>query len=200
MIGRYYKTAETCPLSVFVRVMVSNDLTHLKTFGYVKKQALAEAWELIFDQYLQIANGQKYVLLLRRLKDVAIMRNKTVLASRLIDVLEMKYNEKLVASLKLIGFRQKFDPRDVKGYFNDISKAKKQVKNDLFTLEEMEKEAKKEESGEVKESDFDQILTELSRFQGYRLDKNVITVSEYVNILNNYREVNKPKNGKQRKD
>ena len=200
MIGRYYKTAEICPLGAFIKVLVSNDVRGLKVYGYVRRQALVDAWEQIFDQYLQISNSQQYALLLRRLKDIAIMRNKTVLALQLVQVLELKYNEKIVQTLRLLGYRQKFDVSSLESYAKDIQRAKKQVKSDLLNLEEMEEKAKNRSKGEVKEADFDQILTELSRFQGYRLDKNKVTVSEYIHILNNYRAVNTKRDGKQRKD
>lgn len=189
-------TAESCPLATFIKVVISNDVRHLKTAGIVKRSKLTEAWESIFDQYLMMSGEKKYQLMLRRLKDMAILRNRVVLAISLLKVLELRYNENIVKALSTLGYRGKFDRFDKEGYRRDLDKVNKMIKNDIQALKEMEETGKKGEEDEIKETDFDNILAELSRFQGYRLDKEVVTVSEYVHILNRFKEVNQRKHGK----
>jgi hypothetical protein len=196
MIGAYYKTITDCPLKVFIDIVITGDVKYLKRWGYVQRRALAVAWDDIFDDYLKESNEAQYVILLRRLKDVAMTKNKIRLTLYAVNNLELRYNKGLVELLNKLGYRHRFDPLKPEEYYQDLIRVHKDVKNLITTVEEMDEKLNGDKNNAVKETDFDSLLVELGRFQGYRLQKNSLTVSEYLQILKNYKQVNRPKNGK----
>jgi len=196
MIGGYYKSIAECPLNVFISVLVSGDLRNLKKWGFVTAKKLVEVWDNLFDEYLKETNQAQYSILLRKMKDIAITKNKIRLAIGVVSNLELRYNEKLVECLRLLGYRYKFDPKDSDKYFKDLERVRKDIKNLIVINKELEEKLRGKEKDSVREQDFDSLLVELGRFQGYRLEKNKITVSEFLQILKNYKTINSKKNGK----
>jgi hypothetical protein len=53
---------------------------------------------------------------------------------------------------------------------------------------QMDRMVKENSAKPLTDSDFDKILTQLSKYQGYRLDKNQITVSEFVSVQTTMRK------------
>lgn len=200
MIGSYYKTITACPLTVFIAVLVSNDLKKLVRWGYPTKKALAGAWDDMFDEYLRENNSATYAIILRRMKDLAISKNKIRLALGAVQNLGLRHSQTLVECLRLLGYRYKFDPTDAEGYARDLKRVQTDIKNLITTTKEAEEKLKGDSKNEVKETDFDALLVELGRFQGYRIDKNQVTVSEFLQMLKNYKTINTKKDGKQRKN
>jgi len=200
MIGTYYNSISSCPLAVFIEVLITENPAKLRRWGFPPLVKMAEAWDVIFDEYLREQDESKYQLLLRRLKDVAITKNKIRLSIGALQVLELKYNPKLVEVLRLLGYRYKFNPKAPEAYFKDLDRVRKEVKNLTNYVQEAEEKLRSKEKSAVKEADFDGILVELSRFQGYRMDKKQVTVSEFLQVLKNYKTLNQKKDGKQRKN
>jgi hypothetical protein len=197
ILGTYYKTASECPLSVFISVLVLEDVRKLRRSGIVPKSTLVDAYESIFDEYLKESNEEGYIILLNKLKDVAMLRNKGRLAGTTLAVLRMKYNGSLVEVLRMLGYRYSFDFTDKEKYYFDLEKVAKEVKKIADLIKGLEEEHKKKAKKEVAEGDFDGILGQLSKFQGYRIDKKEVTVREFLEIFKNFKRENKPKsNGK----
>ena len=193
ILGTYYKTAIECPLSVFIRVVVSGNIKKLKRAGIVSISTLEDAYNLIFDEYLQGSNSEGYAILLSQLKDVALLRAKARLAGSTLEVLKMKNNHKLVEVLRMLGYRHDFNHLDRQKYYSDLEKVAKDVKKMTETIKGMEQKFLDKAKGGVTEADFDSLLVQLGKYQGYRLEKDKITVSEFVQVLKNYKRDNKPK-------
>lgn len=197
MIGGYYKTASECPFSVFISVLVYDDVTRLKRSGFVSKKALSDAWETIFNSYIEGTDKERYRIMLSKLKDASLLRNKARLAGSLLEVLYLKYNVKLIEVLRMLGYRYQFDYRKPEKYFKDLEKVASEVKRQTAIVRDIEEQFIKKEHEQTKAEDFDKILVQLGKFQGYRLDPKEITVSEYISIMSLYKEMNRPrKNGK----
>jgi hypothetical protein len=144
MIGTYYKNIGNCPLSVFIKVLVYSNVRFLTVRGWPPKEALRDAWETIFDEYLRESDEAKYKILLKRMKDLAVMHNRARLANAILGVLRLKYNEKLTANLREMGFNFTFNPH-TESYFKDLGKVQAEIKRIIVTVQEME-EALKEKN------------------------------------------------------
>lgn len=193
ILGAYYKTATECPLAAFISVVVLGDIKKLKRAGIVSISTLEDAYNSIFDEYLQGSNSEGYAILLSQLKDVALLRAKARLAGSTLEVLKMKNNHKLVEVLRMLGYRHDFNHLEREKYYSDLEKVAKDVKKMTDTIKGMEQKFRDKAKGGVTEADFDSLLVQLGKYQGYRLDKNKITVSEFVQVLKNYKRDNKPK-------
>lgn len=187
----YYRTASECPISAFISVLVYEDTRYLKTSLWVPKRALAKAWEDIFDYYIEKTNRERHATMLSRLKDAAILRNKARLAASLLEVLALKYNKDVVDVLKKLGYRLAFDPKNPEQYRKDLDRVASEVVRQTNLIKEIESQYRQQEKNKVKAEDFDKILAHLGKFQGYRLDPDKVTVSEFVEIMALYKESNK---------
>jgi hypothetical protein len=193
IFGTYYKTATECPLSVFIAVVVLGDIKRLKRAGIVSISRLEDAYNSIFDEYLQGSNSDGYAILLSQLKDVALLRAKARLAGCTLEVLKMKNNHKLVEVLRMLGYRYDFNHFEKEKYYSDLEKVAKDVKKMTEIIQGMEQKFRDKAKGGVTEADFDSLLVQLGKYQGYRLEKDKVTVSEFVQVLKNYKRDNKPK-------
>ena len=193
ILGTYYKTASECPLAVFIQVVILGDIRKLKRAGIVSLSTLEDAYNSIFDEYLQGSNSEGYAILLSQLKDVALLRAKARLAGSTLEVLKMKNNHRLVEVLKMLGYRYDFNHLELAKYYADLEKVAKDVKKMSDTVQGLEQKFRDKAKGGVTEADFDSLLVQLGKYQGYRLERNKMTVSEFVQMLKNYKRDNKPK-------
>jgi hypothetical protein len=196
MIGKHYSSINDCTLEIFISVLITGDVKKLVRYGFFRSKKLVKAWDNIFDEYLKENNSGAYVSLLRKMKDVAMSKNKIRLSVAVVRNLELKYNETMIECLRILGYRYRFDKKNPEQYFQDLEKVKKEIKNLTIINRELEEKLRGKEKETVKEQDFDSLLVELGRFQGYRLNKKEITVSEFIQMLKNYKTINSTKNGK----
>jgi signal recognition particle subunit SEC65 len=129
--------------------------------------------------------------MLSRLKDAAILRNKARLAGSLLEVLRLKYNKDVIDVLRKLGYRMAFDPKNPEQYFKDLDRVASETVRQTNLVKEIEGEYRRSEKNKAKAEDFDKILAHLGKFQGYRLDPDKVTVSEFVEIMTLYKEANK---------
>lgn len=196
--SKIYQSCSELPLFNFIKVLVTGELKYLIIKGRPSNESLASAWDNIFNEYTTLCGGlqQNHILLL--LKEIAVTQNKLIIIQAIIDQLSKQYNSDLADMLRALGFRRKFDPQNREEYTNDLKLTVSQAKTLMVRLEQRKAELNNMRSGnEVKESDYDSLIAELSKFQGYRIHTKEIMVSEFISIFNNYKKSLKPdRNGK----
>ena len=186
---KYYNSIANCPLSVFIQVSITGDVRNLVINGIVSDEKLNDAWDNIFYDYLKRTDITRYNILLRKLKDIEILSNKYRLIWAIIEMLSLGYNLDLVSGLKSLGYRYRFERfSDPKSYVLDVERVQKDAESIMKTINEMKAGLIGSPGEEVKEEDFDGILVDLSRFQGYKVKKEETTVSEFVNIFEKYKK------------
>jgi hypothetical protein len=84
-----------------------------------------------------------------------------------------------------------FDPKNPEQYFKDLDRVASETVRQTNLVKEIEGEYRRSEKNKAKAEDFDKILAHLGKFQGYRLDPDKVTVSEFVEIMTLYKEANK---------
>lgn len=104
-----------------------------------------------------------------------------------------RFDADLVRLLRTLGFRHKYDPES-ESYIRDLQLTITQSKTLVVRWNDLNTDianATKEETNEA--NDYDGILSELSKYQGYRLDPKLITVSEFCAIVKRFKKENKVK-------
>lgn len=192
--GRVYSSCSDLPLFIFIKVSVTSDLRHLKINGRPSKRQLEEAWENIFEEYTKLSKDTTSSAVLGCMKDIAMLKTKLALIQEIVLKMANRPNEGFANLLKGMGFRFDYDPTDHEKYMNDLKLTISQSKTYMVRIKDREKDLAdlKSNGGEVKESDYDDLLGELSKFQGYALNAKEITVATFISVLNRFKKANNP--------
>lgn len=188
----YYSSCSDLPLSVFIQVLTTSETKWLIKSGKPSKIQLKEAWEKIFDEYSNLSENKQQNYLLNLLREYYSIPNKLHIIQTIVDNLAVRYDAELIRLLREMGFRHSYSPetfeRDLK---LTVTQAKGLVLKYRSLYDDLEKLQSQDSKAEP--SDYDLILSELSKYQCYRLDPKQITVSEFCAIVNRFKRDNKPK-------
>lgn len=193
MRAKYYTSCSNLPLWNFIRIITSGNLNYLLIKRGLFNVDLKPIWEAIFSEYLELSGSSHHVKLLSLLKEQKILATKITIVHHAISSLQTNYHEGTVGVLRSMGFKL-----NKKTASSDLNRVVSKTKTWVMRLNRVSAELdtlSKNES--VSDSDFDAILAELSRFQGYRIDPKTVTVSEYIAITNSLK---KDIDGKQREN
>lgn len=150
----------------------------------------AEAWEEIYSEYIGLRENKSSSYILSMLKEITFLQTKVFIINKCVEVLAVTYSRDLVNELKQTGCKGRFDWSDKAGYSNDLKAAisySKKYKNQFEKKEkELEDYYKRHGGGVIQRKDFDIWAVTLSKFMGFRVDYDVITVSEYCVMMNQY--------------
>lgn len=190
-----YHHCNQLPFDKFLRCLIDGDLSALVIKGNHSQGELAELWANIYYEYVSLIDEPetKYFILLQR--DVALLFDEiTTVETNLyfLSPIMMPYSidhrDQLVKGINDYGYKLKID------FTTDYSDAIQAVEFKLAPkkqkLANKEKELSEyvnsKEGQEVNREYFTKILIRLSKYQGYPIRENSITVSEYVSLLKDY--------------
>lgn len=179
------------PLWNFIQVITTNSLQPLIIKGNPTDQQLATAWSDIFAEYCDIyqSKNQTYVLHLQR--EIAHLTYKLQVIQVCIDRLIISYYEPAIAELRDYGFNYEYTPDTMlEDLQSTIAEAQYLVVQKGVKEGEYKKYIEANAESEVKETDYDDILGELGKFQGYHIRSKDLSVREYVSIFNRYKKQN----------
>jgi hypothetical protein len=191
-LASYSDKCDDVSLYIFLKVLTSGNNSLLIKRGFPTKEELTEAWESIFSEFTTLSDNKQSNYLLSLLREYYSIPNKIVIIETIVQALSERYDPELIRLLRSMGFRHKYEPETMAMDLQlTVTQSKSLVVrwNDLNT--DLEKVGKSEKS---EANDYDAILSELSKYQGYRLDPKQITVSEFCAIVKRFKKDNKVKN------
>lgn len=169
-----YKSCSDLPMYYFIKAVCTGDISRI------------ENWEEIYSEYALLSKDTHQLHLLAVLKDISVLTNKIILIEAIVQQLAIRYNDELATILASNGFPIKQSEHYERDLRMIITRAKAMLIRKNDRLKELEGiQSKKGDA--VKESDYDAVMVELSKFMGYRLDTHIVTVSEYCAIMNKYK-------------
>ncbi len=195
----FYDTLTELPLHNFIKVLCTGKLHYVKKLGYATNRQLAEKWEDLSEQYIDLSGETAQRFTLQLMKEIRVIDGKLEIIEACVNGLVRAYNQGLVDQLRTYGFRYKFDPTNYDQYKKDLQLTVSKAKSLLMRGKERQKELDElQPKGEASasESEYDVYLAELSKHQGYRIDAKQVSVSEYLAIVKSFKRVNTPKNGR----
>lgn len=184
---KIYTSCNELPLGIFLDILYNGSIQKLKKsrFSRVSKKKLKNAWATIYDEYSDLSKSESTQAFFQLLKQKTTLQNKLFITQLCIDSLKVNYSRELVNVLRKLGHNFKFTRESLT---SDLKKVVAKSKPLVIRLKKLEENIAPYLSAEdLSRSDFEDILVSLSKFQGYRLNKSEITVTEFVNILNNYK-------------
>lgn len=175
-----YTNCEELILDVFINCIVKKDLKGLIKYGNPTEKKLNEVWEAIWNEYSVLSGNKTHEYLLNLSKEIGKQKSKLLTITLCIQVLLHIDSKICYDELKKLGY----DP-------DNLSIVISKCKTLEITIQQKEKEyqqyfAKQKKSEALSVQDFDNSLINISQFLGFRVDKKVITVSEYVAMVSNY--------------
>jgi len=153
------------------------------------QKELAEAWEKLFIEYCDMSGDKNMKHLIYLSKTIGYLQSRILAAQLCVYVLSNRKSDSCVEQLKLMGFNGNFDEASMVDDLKLVIAAVKSFEIDLQrkTLE-YEKIVNEGGKAKISGSYFDNLLVDLSRFMGYHLKKNELTVNEFVVIKSKYQK------------
>lgn len=183
-----YRHCGNTPLDVFIDVLVNKNFRRLIRWGGATDKQLYKAWEQLFSEYAELSETPQYKKMIGLSKEIGQLQSKIMTVNICIQVLNNRYSDAAVSALKRLGYSVYFDLNDKQKYQKALISVRKKVKAAELTL--MQRTGQYDEmiagvkEGKLTEDYFTEMLVELSKFMGYRLNASEITVTEFVTISN----------------
>lgn len=147
-------------------------------------------WEDLYSEYIGLRENKSSSFILSLVKDITYLQTKVFIVTKCIEVLALTYSRELVMEVKQCGCKGRFDWSNPVEYSNDckaailfVSKYNSQVKRKEQELKDYQS---RHQGSAIQRKDFDIWAVTLGKFMGYRIDFDVVTVSEYCHMMNQY--------------
>lgn len=158
----------------------------------VRKDWEIEAWSTVSEEYSKKTDADKYKATISTTKDIYRDVCRLLAIDTCINRLIKEYDKDAADILRNFGYKFSFDPQDREKYLNELAIVKKKIKIIALSLEKnrekYEKLSDKKMTTGNERDEFINTLTILSKHQGYRINPDVTTLLEYLNILDNYKK------------
>ena len=178
--------AET-KMDVFIDCMVDHKFNRLVKYGNPSQHEIVKAWEDLFSEYCELTNTPGYKQILRLTKEIGALNSKIMSVNLCIQVLAYRYSETCVNTLHRFGYKARFDIADKDKYLNDLRSIQTKIKAAALALEQRTAEYKKvisETNGKTPSHQyFADMMMELSKYMGFRMKADEISITEYVSIM-----------------
>jgi len=196
-----YVHCNELPLDNFIDCLVNNHYERLiKRPRFQSEKTLNYVWDCIYSEYCDLSGTANYKKLISLLREIGSLKSKLLLINTCLTILTVSYNSYCVNALRKLGYNYDFDRKNNNKLLNDLEQIVIRKKQLEITVKIKEDEYNKLiDDKKVDEIDvlyFDKQLINLSKWIGYRLDKQQITVSEYCAIIQEYSQNMKVSNGK----
>lgn len=191
MIQTYYTSCSELPLRRFIQCLVTGDTRYLiKRKGVIKGEATEDLWVKIFTEYLDLTKDPRQSQLLAFMREYQSYSMRACLVYQICRQLSQRPHQSLADQLRRMGFRYSYDLNDRAKMRRALDATIAQARLLTHQAEQRKKDLEHLQKGgkEVTNADYDQLITELSKFQGYRLDPNKVTVSEFASIVQRYKD------------
>lgn len=177
------------PMRVFVACIVDSDLSGLLIEGSATDADLMEAWSNLYAQYVDLLGDAEteYTLYLQR--DIALLTHKITAIECALNILAIRHEDLVVIALKDFGIDTSQLYIGNHKYAQELKRISIQLARFRLELKEKENELA-ERDGDDKEpvtkAYFTKILSRLSKYQGYPLRINELTIGEFAAHLKEY--------------
>lgn len=178
-----YLRCSDLPLDIFIECIVEDKFNRLVRHGTPSQMQISNAWGIIITEYSELSDSQSYRQILSLSREVGILKAKKTSIEICLDLLMLRYSQRCVDILRELGYRISYETykKDILSIRTKSNTIDIQLKQKQIEYDDMFKNLKKTERKQ-----FDDTLSVLSKFMGYRVDPRQITVSEYVAMLKFY--------------
>ncbi len=195
-----HNNCSTLPLSNFIEIVLHGDLRWLVRGGNPSLNELSAAWDKILEEYVSLVKTNKSDSIFELYKKIKYTEWQIVFVDKCIYALKILYDEEIADLLNQRGFGIVQHSEDWQAYLKSLYAIEMSAKilvvllnqyNAEYKLVDKEQGAPDNASAEDQRFRYEKELAMLSKYQGQRIIKEIITVMEYAAIINNYLEEQK---------
>ena len=183
-----YQRCSDTPLNVFIDVLVNKNMPRLVRSGKATPKEIDAAWQKLWFEYCDLSGSPEYRQLFGLIKEVGYLEGKLMsirLALQCIASASANDNN-CISILQNYGYRYAFEKSKPDEFEKDIQRVIEKSKTIELMIKsgraQIDKINEKAQGEAVKEDWFEDTLTVLSKYMGYRINRKVITVSEFVRM------------------
>jgi len=182
--NRIYTRCNETPLDVFIDVLVNRNMARLVKEGRPLKKDIEIAWQKLWFEYCDISGSHEYRQLFSLIKEAGYLEGKLMSIRLALQCVATSQDNGCINILHNYGYRYAFDKSKPADFAADIERVLAKSKTIELLIKatrlQIEKINQKAQSEGVKEEWFEDTLMVLSKYMGYRINRKVITVSEFV--------------------
>ncbi len=168
-------------LDQFIRINLSGDTTILLKSGKASPEQLSAAWGEIVAEYAELSNTNEYQAGMKVMTEYGYLKNRYVMLVMAVKVLHYKYDDDCVEILKRAGYNYEFSATNPVALLKDLELVSKKMKTIQVQLEQKAAEVENmSKDVQVTENTWTDSIAAISKFMGFRIDRNVVSVAEYV--------------------
>lgn len=172
-------------MSVFVQCIVKGDYSGLISQGKPSNEQLNQAWEQLFNEYINLSGDLSVKKLLSLLKEIAILSNRLMLIEMIVSQLAVEHVPGLADQLRKLGFR--FQYAEGENLMRELELTIAQSKTQLVQLNQAKAELEEMRSTDNKQAtaqDFEMQISAIEEFKGVAIDIDTYTVARYCADVN----------------
>lgn len=176
---KYYESSSEATLYSFRKVIETGDVTELVYEGdrhSADIDALTVAWFTIYSEFSEIIQDSSAALYFSELKRKTAKQHYIYIIDTLLKFLKNYPEEEIIESLSDFGYSIDTDNLE-----DSLRKINGQIRRQELQLKDTNKD-----TGEA--MNFDEIVTEMEKFQGYAFDEKKLTVSKFASIVKRHKD------------
>jgi hypothetical protein len=183
---KLYRSIHQLPLAKFITCICDDDLTALVIEGPATPQQLTEAWEAIYNEYIDANKDESIEFIDKLTTNYNLLITKYNVIKLLVDAVSYFPVDYLIDELKhWYELPAALNPKDKAGFKRDlavITARNQRWYNDALQIKQQIEQLQpvQQNAGKITRTWFDQQLVAISRYSKYHINKNETTVSEFV--------------------
>lgn len=184
-----YLRCNELPLAHFITCICDGNVKLIRKRGFVSTKMLLKAWSGITEEYARLSGDTGYEKSFLLSKEIARENGKLTLIKVCLNILSIRYSKKCVDYLAKLGYDYKFPENDPESFRKDWDRVRKKVRMLDLELKEKRRQYEKllsECSTHTSREAFSRSLAMLSKYMGFRINPEKVTVEEYVIMQKQY--------------
>ena len=142
---------------------------------------LADAWFTIYGEFSKIIKDTSLELMFSELKRLEAKKLRIHLHKWLVNFLSKYPEEEIIKELESEGYKINTDTQEK--YYESLQRVVSQIKKAELQVRLAEKDQNKKQ-----DQNFDILITELEKFQGYGFNEKEMTVKKFASIYKRYKD------------
>lgn len=194
LIGKYYRSIEELPLSVFIEVISKDDINLIVYQGNVDPEVIRSTWDTILEQYLDATFSDEDRHLITLIASANLLDFNITKAKAIIKYLFYRFDRDMINILIKMGATDGPYPYQGTDAAKEafMKRVTAKVKKWQHTLKEVVAEIERiqppRDEKKVSVSYFEDMLTKLSLHFHYHIDEKTITVSRYLSMYKEFKQ------------
>lgn len=188
-IYHIHDDAKKCTLNMYIEIAFRNNLNALIIEGNPPVEELTNARNEIINEFTEATGNHAAGILSRSLHKLFRLKSKIACYQLILNLIFFDEYDKVEEQLKTMNYKV---PTNEKEKQQLIQRIKTKIKTTYVSLSEESRKynnlIKDSQGKEYTENDFEKQLSYVSKYMGYHIDKDKVTLIEYASYLNNYQK------------